>query len=114
MSNDNLDQVLKSAAQHPPEYLYYLLGGEISGSAANPQSAGDLAEKGRQFFAQWHAEFQKVICGRGGIYDQFVKGMVSKKDLPKAMAVAIMTGAGAVGGRALTDVGGAYLALILV
>ena len=113
MNDADLDRMMQDASKHDTEFLYYLLGSQVIGKEFQPQNAGDAAEAGKGFFKRWHEEFQQVICKKGGVYEQFVKGMVTKKDLPKFVAIAILTGNPSIGGVLVTELIAIYLGLLV-
>ena len=109
-----LDSMIQSASKYDSGYLYYLLGSQLQQDKIVPQSAGDEAELGKSFFEKWKVEFRKIICKKEGVYEQFIQGMVTKKDLPKLVAIAILTGTPVVGGILIPQVAAVYLALLVV
>jgi hypothetical protein len=114
MKEIEIIHTIESASKYDPEYLYFLLGNKIVDGKILPQSAGDLAVAGKIFFAKWKIEFQRIICKKDGVANQFEKGMIAKKDVPKLAAIAILTGTPVVGGVILGEVIAAYLALLIV
>ncbi len=114
MNESQIEQLVQSSSAQPPEYLYYLLGGQVLGEQFQAQSAGDVADIGKTFFQKWKDEIRKAVCGKDGVYEQFVKGVVTKKDVPKLVAIAILTGSPVVGGVVVTQVAAVYLALLVV
>jgi hypothetical protein len=114
MDEPKLDQMLRAASNHAPEYLYYLLGSQLLGGNFQVQSAGDVAERGKSFFQKWREEFRKLICSKGGVYEQFVKGTITAKDLPKLVAVAILAGSATIGGVVISELIAVYLSVLVV
>lgn len=114
MDDAKLDSMIQDASKYDSGYLYYLLGSKLLEGKAQVQSAGDEADAGKQFFAKWNEELRKIICKKGGVYEQFVQGMITKKDIPKFVAIAILTGTPAVGGVLVPELIAVYLALLVV
>ena len=114
MKDAELDRVLEQASKYEPEYLYYLLGSQLLGAGFQAQSAGEAAEVGKDFLTRWREEFRKLVCKKGGVYDQFVRGVVTRNDVPKLVAIAILTGAPKLGGIVISELMAAYLGLLVV
>jgi hypothetical protein len=113
MDNAELDAVLAEASKHDADYLYYLLGTNVE-SGFSPQSGKRAKEAGRTFFERFQNELRHSVCKKDGPYEQLIKGLASKKDLPKLVALAILSGASTLGGVAVTTVMAAYMALLII
>jgi hypothetical protein len=110
---NELDEALERASKYDTKYIFYLLGSSVE-PGFQTQGAGRAQEAGEGFFERFSSEFRRVVCGKGGPYEQFVKGLVTKKDLPKLVAIAILSGVSTLGGVAITTVIAAYLALLIL
>ncbi len=108
-----LDKLIEESSSYDQDYLYFLLG-SVTGRKFQPQSDKEAQDVGKGFFEKFKEQFRVTICSKGGPYEQFVKGMVTKKDLPKFIAIAILGGASALGGVLITNLIAVYLALLVV
>ena len=97
MENADLDAVLADASQHDSEYLYYLLGTNVE-SSFSPQSGKHAKEAGQSFYERFQGQLRNSVCKKGGPYEQLIKGVAQKKDLPKLVALAILSGGSTLGG----------------
>lgn len=108
-----LNEALERASKHDAGYLFYLLGSSVE-PGFQTQGAGRVQEAGKSFFERFSSELRRAVCSKDGPYEQFIKGIATKKDLPKLVAIAILSGASTLGGVAVTTVIAAYLALLIV
>jgi hypothetical protein len=108
-----LDEALERASEYDAGYLFYLLGSSVE-PGFQTQGAGRAQERGKSFFDRFSSELRRAVCGKDGPYQQLIKGIATKKDVPKIVAIAILTGAPTLGGIAVTTVIAAYLALLIV
>lgn len=111
--DEDVDAAIERASKYDNEYIFYLLGSSIDPSYQT-QAAGKAREAGKNFFDRFKSELHLTVCGKDGPYEQFIKGIATKRDLPKLVAVAILSGAPTLGGVAVTTIIGAYLALLIV
>jgi hypothetical protein len=114
VDHSELDAAISDASGYDTDYLYYLVGSSISGPGYVPQSAGEAAQAGKSFLERFQTELQGVVCGKDGPYEMLVQGIVTQKNLPAKIAVAVMTGVPVLGGVAVTYLLAAYIALVLV
>jgi hypothetical protein len=113
IDEEKLAETIASAGRHDEAYLFYLVGSLVTPDYQT-QSAGKIQDAGKSFFDKFRSELRKEICGRTGPYQALSKGLVAKKDLPKLVAIAILTGVPTLGGITVTYGIAAYLALIIV
>jgi hypothetical protein len=108
-----LDKAISDASKHDDEYLYYLLGSFVVGPGYQTQSAGKVQESGKSFFEKFKSSMRAEVCGPNGPYKALEKGLLAKKDLPKWVAIAILTGVPTLGGITVTYAIAAYTALLI-
>lgn len=113
MKNAELDAVIAEGSKHDDEYLFYLLGSNVV-TGFQPQSGKQTKQAGKNFFERFQDELRKSVCKKDGPYEQLIKGLAQKKDLPKLVALAILSGMPTLGGVAVTTVIAAYLGLLIV
>jgi len=113
MNNAELDVAIAEASKHDNDYLFYLLGSNVV-PGVQPQSGRQAQKAGKDFFERFQDELRKSVCKKDGPYEQLIKGLAQKKDLPKLVALAILSGAPALGGVAVTTVLAAYIGLLIV
>jgi hypothetical protein len=113
VDEEKLQKTIASASKHDEAYLFYLLGSAVTPNYQT-QSAGQVQVAGKSFFEKLRSELRKEVCGKNGPYQALSKGLVAKKDLPKLVAIAILTGVPTLGGITVTYGVAAYLALLIL
>jgi hypothetical protein len=108
-----LDEALERVSKYDAGYLFYLLGSSVE-PEFQTQGAGRVQGAGKSFFERFRSELRRAVCGKNGPYEQLIKGIATKKDLPKLVAIAILSGVPTLGGVAVTTVIAAYLALLII
>lgn len=113
MNNPELDVAIAEASKHDNSYLFYLLGSNVA-LGVQTQSGKQAQKAGKDFFERFQNELRKSVCKKDGPYEQLIKGLAQTKDLPKLVALAILSGVPTLGGVAVTTVIAAYVGLIIV
>ena len=113
INEQELQTLIDTANQHDEDYLYYLLGSSVT-PGFQTQAAGKVQKAGKNFFDNFKTEIRGIICGKNGPYESLKGGIVTKKDVPKLVAIAIMTGVPTLGAVTVTYAIATYLALLIV
>ncbi len=113
IDEESLDEAIARVSGSDPDQIFQLLGIQVQ-DGFQPQSGKRGKEAGKSFFERFQAELRRAVCKKDGPCDQLTKGLVEKKDLPKLVAIAVLTGVPTLGGVTVTTIVAAYLGLLIV